>query len=200
MNFSVLEKDIADIVTKINESPDLVHYPYHNLDHTQSVVAHAKEIASFYLLNEKDVFILTAAAWFHDIGHLYGDMHGHEERGVIIMEQYLTDIPEDLLVAVSDCIMATKAHFTPRNLREEIIRDADTYHVGTSKFRQTDALVHREMEIRTGKKFPDWSVQSLKFLKEHIFYTGYCQKLLEEGKQQNIRWLESLISNSSHLN
>ncbi|HEX9513944.1 MAG TPA: HD domain-containing protein [Puia sp.] len=193
MNLSRLEKEIAGIVIKINESPDLIHYPYHNLDHTQSVVSHAKEIAAFYLLNEKDVFIVTVAAWFHDIGHLYGVMQGHEERGVLIMEQYLKGVPKELITSVSECIMATKFPSNPRTLREEIICDADTYHFGTSVFRQTDVLVHKEVEIRTGKKIPDWAEQALQLLKTHTFYTGYCQRLLNEGKRQNISWLESLI-------
>ena len=193
MNLSRLEKDIAGIVIKIYESPDLVHYPYHNLDHTQSVVAHVKEIASFYLLNEKDVFVVTAAAWFHDIGHLYGEMHGHEERGVVIMEQYLCEVPQEMMAIISGCILATKFPSNPANLQEKIICDADTYHFGTSVFRQTDVLVHKEMEIRTGKTMAHWTEQSLQLLKTHTFYTSYCQELLAEGKRQNISWLESLI-------
>lgn len=193
MDLQRLEKEIAGVVIKINESPDLIHYPYHNLDHTQSVVAHVQEIGSFYLLNEKDLFIVTAAAWFHDIGHLYGVMQGHEARGVLIMEQYLQDVPQEVTTLIGECIMATQFSYQPRNLREEIICDADTYHFGTSVFRQTDVLVHKEMEIRTGKTFPHWAQQSLQLLKTHIFYTGYCKRKLEDGKKQNIRWLESLI-------
>jgi predicted metal-dependent HD superfamily phosphohydrolase len=193
MNLSRLEKDIAGIVIKTYESPDLAHYPYHNLDHTQSVVAHVKEIATFYLLNEKDVFVVMAAAWFHDIGHLYGEMHGHEERGVIIMEKYLHELSKDLITSIGECILATKFPSTPANLQEQIICDADTYHFGTSAFRQTDVLVHKEMEIRTGKTMTHWTEQSLQLLKTHTFYTSYCQQMLAEGKRQNISWLESLI-------
>ncbi len=193
MNFVKTEKDIAGIVTRMYESPDLIQYPYHNLAHTESVVGHVKEIAAYYLLNETDTFILTAAAWFHDIGHLYGPMKGHEERGVVIMQHYLQNNAPDHVAAISRCILATRSSTHPVTLQEQIIRDADTYHIGTPFFHQTDVLVEKEMEMRTGTKFPDWHRKSLLFLQQHIFYTEYCRNLLNNGKQQNIDWLVSLI-------
>ncbi|HMH22487.1 MAG TPA: HD domain-containing protein [Puia sp.] len=187
------EKDIENIVTQVYESPHLIQYPYHNLAHTQSVVAHCKEIAAWYLLNESDVFILTSAAWFHDIGHLYGEMKGHEERGVLIMEYYLQSSPPDLLTAIGKCIMATKFPSQPQSIYEQIICDADTWHFGTSLFRRTDVLVEQEMEMRTGKKDPHWHEASLRLLNQHVFFTDYCQHLLDAGKKENIAWLGSLI-------
>src|SRR5258708_19555914 len=144
MNLSRLEKEIAGIVIKINEFHDLIHYPYHKLDHTESLVSYAKEIAAFYLLNEKDVFIVTVAAWFHDIGHLYGVMQGHEERGVLIMEQYLKGVPKELITSVSECIMATKFPSNPRTLRHAIIFDAVTHLFRTSLFSQTHVLLTKD--------------------------------------------------------
>jgi predicted metal-dependent HD superfamily phosphohydrolase len=193
MNISITEKDIENMVTRAFESPHLAHYPYHNLAHTQAVANHSREIGAYYLLNETEMFILTTAAWFHDIGHLFGEMQGHEERGVLIMEYSLQSISPELIAAIGQCILATKYASHPQNLLEQIICDADTYHFGTTLFRQTDQLVEKEMELRTGESNPHWHANSLDLLNKHVFYTEYCQKLLTEGKKQNIAWLEGLI-------
>jgi predicted metal-dependent HD superfamily phosphohydrolase len=191
MNFSGIESKMAGIVTATYNSPEVVHYPYHNLAHTEAVVAHVKEMAAHYGLSAANSFVLSVSAWFHDIGHLYGDMKGHEERGVVIMHDYLPGFSSDLVEAMNRCILATKLPSHPADLLEEIICDADTYHFGTLVFRTTDALVEKEMMLRTGKVFPDWHKKSLLLLEQHVFFTDYCRELLEQGKQENIAWLRT---------
>lgn len=204
-----LEKQTAEFVTKLYESPDLPHYPYHNLQHTLGVVAHSREIATHYGLDAVDVFVVVVASWFHDIGHLYGPMPGHEERGVTIMREHLAhlpadvsaqlpaelsaELPADLLTAIGDCIMATKLPAHPVPLLHKIICDADTYHLGTPLFLQTDPLVRQEVEMRTGRTFPNWRQRTLDLLLQHHFFTDYCQGLLDAGKAKNIAWLREQI-------
>jgi len=190
MKYSIVEADIAGFVAAAFDSHP--QFPYHNLTHTRSVVDHAKEIAGAYSLDPNDLFIISAAAWFHDIGHLYGESHGHERRGVTIMQNYLADLPPGTVTTIGNCIMATKFPSNPHSLLEQIICDADTYHLGTEAFRTTDPLVDKEMEMRTGKKDCDWHAATLHFMLQHVFFTDYCQKLLNEGKQQNILWLQSI--------
>ena len=48
---------------------------YHNLYHTKTVALRANEIALNYSLTEKEFFIVASAAWFHDVGHLFGLPH-----------------------------------------------------------------------------------------------------------------------------
>jgi predicted metal-dependent HD superfamily phosphohydrolase len=195
MNYSVLEEGAGRLVTHLFESPYRIEYPYHNLTHTKEVVTRAKEIAAFYLLDEKDDFMLTVAAWFHDTGQLYGEMDGHEEKSAVIMKNYFenSDVSSGLIQAAEGCILATKYGALPGTLPEKIICDADTYHFGTALFHKTEFLTKAEMEIRTGEKFPHWHEESLQLLQNHVFYTEYCQLLLQPGKQKNIAWLESLI-------
>jgi predicted metal-dependent HD superfamily phosphohydrolase len=165
---------------------------YHNLAHTESVVAHCLELANHYHLNENDKNNLLIAAWFHDVGHLYTIPQGHEEKSVEIMQTFLHEkFPAGDLAAIERLILATKISVRPTSLLECIIRDADTYHFGTKEFFTTDALVRREMELRTGLSFPFWHQHSVELLKSHQFYTSYCQQHLEAGKQENIRILEA---------
>jgi predicted metal-dependent HD superfamily phosphohydrolase len=196
MNYSAWEENADRLVTQFFESPHRVHYPYHNLAHTKAVVEHAKEITAFYSLEEKDACIISIAAWFHDIGQLFGEMKAHEERSVRMMNKYLMDmdVPTDFIQSAGNCIMVTKCGSNPQSLPERIICDADTYHFGTPVFRETEFMVEKEMEIRTGQKFPQWHARSLALLQNHFFYTEYCQLLLKQGKQENIAWLRSLIN------
>jgi predicted metal-dependent HD superfamily phosphohydrolase len=189
-----IEENIAAHVTLAYEAADVPHYPYHNLGHTQGVVSYCREIAAYYSLEKRESFVLVAAAWFHDIGHLYGAIEGHEERGVVFMKQYLSRLPGELTNAVATHILATKLPPHPASLSEKIICDADTYHLGTMQFRQTDPLVRREMELRKGMAFPDWGGRTLAMLRRHLFFTDYCQSLLAKGKEENIAWVEAQVA------
>ena len=193
LNFTNLEKQTAGFVSRLYVSPGVPHYPYHNLKHTMGVVTHAREIATHYGLNETDTFLLVVAGWFHDIGHLYGPMAGHEERGVTIMREHLRELSDELLVAISACIMATKLPARPEDLMQKILCDADTYHLGTTYFLQTDPLVRQEVEMRTGRLIANWRLRTLDMLRQHAFFTDYCQTLLGEGKARNVAWVEAQI-------
>jgi len=190
-----IEAKIAGHVTDAYGSKDVPHYPYHNITHTQGVVTYSREIAAHYSLGKKETFVLVAAAWFHDIGHLYGGIEGHEERGVVVMRQYLSHVPRQLTDEIAACILATRVPSHPGSLNESIICDADTYHFGTELFRQTDALVHREIELRLGSPVVNWSSKTLSMLQRHTFFTDYCRTLLAKGKEENILWVEQQIKN-----
>jgi predicted metal-dependent HD superfamily phosphohydrolase len=194
MDYSKIEKDVEEFVRNTFTGSSDKPFPYHNLDHTVEVVKHATEIGAYYLLSAPEQFIVNVAAWFHDIGHLTGDVEGHEERGIAIMRVCLSPllVSDTLISTMADCISATKYPSYPHTLYEGILCDADTFHFGTPKFRITDGLVRQEMELRMGKVFPDWHAKSIALLEGHRFFTKYCQQLLNEGKQENIRWLKAL--------
>lgn len=193
MNYSKIEKDVAEYVRN-TYTTSAAQYPYHNLAHTLDVVQHAGEIGLYYILSAPEQFIIRVAAWFHDIGHLDGDMPGHEARGVAIMQELLgpLGVSNTLMAGIANCIMATQYPSNPYTLYEQILCDADTFHFGTPHFRETDRLVREEVELRTGRLFPDWRRKSIQLLEEHQFFTVYCRQLLDGGKQDNINWLRSL--------
>jgi predicted metal-dependent HD superfamily phosphohydrolase len=213
---NILQLQVAEYVVRSFESPNAPVYPYHNLHHTRDVVFHCEEMADHYRLNATDRFIVTTAAWFHDIGHLYGEMRGHEERGACIMEQWMSaqatvpnldptrdternlgrnldpHLDQYLAVPIRGCILATKFPSHPTDLLQQIICDADTYHLGTDLFRQSDPLVRKEMTLRFGDMSAvNWKQKTLAFLRQHVFFTDYCQALLNKKKQENIAWFEA---------
>ncbi|MEH6307262.1 HD domain-containing protein [Olivibacter sp. CPCC 100613] len=167
---------------------------YHNLDHTKQVVKHAREIATHCALNQEEQFTLLAAAWFHDTGHLFGDISTHEQLGVKLMREYFAErlIDRGILKRIEACIMATKMPAKPLTLLEEILCDADTYHIGTNEFMKLDEQVWCELECRLGICIDKKIEKSIHFLKTHQFFTVYCRQLLSEGKTKNLQHLKSL--------
>ena len=194
MNYTELEKKIADHVRATYAAAVEKQYPYHNLMHTIRVVEKSEEIARYYLLKEDELFIVRTAAWFHDIGHLSGGFEGHEQRGVVLMTSCLQslDVPAATIGIIARCIMATRYPPQPKDLYEEILCDADSFHFGTEYFKQTDPAVKKEVEMRTGKIMTGWRNKTIHMLEHHRYFTSYCRQWLEEGKKENIRWLRSL--------
>ncbi len=166
---------------------------YHNFEHTIAVAEHAMEMADYYSIDEASKYLLLSAAYFHDTGHLLGYLEGHEEVSVKIMRNYFDESPvtEEMLKKMEDCILATKWPTKPGGLLEEIMCDADTYHLGTRDFMDRDKRVWDELELRTGKPVSDRLGKSIRFMEMHRYYTEYCQSKLGEGKQRNLEWLRS---------
>jgi HD superfamily phosphodiesterase len=183
-------------VRKLFARFDKPYLLYHNLEHTERVVDHAREIALHYALPEDTMYVVLTAAWFHDTGHLLGNIAEHEELGVRIAQEFLygKGVAQPIIDKVARCIMATKMPPRPATLAEMILCDADTYHLGTEAFLKTDALVWQELELRLGKTVDHQTQRSLQFLETHTYFTDYCRELLEEGKQLNIRYLKEILS------
>ena len=186
---------IKDYVTALFQLNPIEKLLYHNLEHTRNVVDHANEIALFYELDEEQLFIIRASAWFHDVGYLFTKPVEHEPESVRIMKEFIPGIISTPAVVekIAECILATKKFADPVSLAEKIIRDADTYHFGTIEFRRTDPLIKKEIELLTGAVPKDWIHHSLTMLRNHEFYTSYCKERLDAGKEQNIAWLQSKL-------
>lgn len=173
---------------------------YHTLDHTIHVVERTKEIAAHYRLDEKDMFIVYTAAWFHDTGYLI-NMSNHEESSVQMMYDFMQHHTNDteLLKQIENCILATRNPKNPQTLLEQILCDADTYHLGTKNFKQSNKQVRQELELTEGyiDRY-EWTSRALNFLKTHEYYTAYCKQLLEKRKQKNIAMLEEKLKTMSN--
>lgn len=165
---------------------------YHNAAHTTDVVLHAIEIGAFYKLSDTDNFMLLAAAWFHDTGHLFADIATHEQESVRLMRAYFAEnpIPAANIEIIAGCIMATKLPARPQTLLQQIICDADTYHLGSEAFWEMDPLVKAEMEARFGKPIEHWKEKTYAFLQSHQFFTTYAQEKLAPVKEEHMRILQ----------
>jgi predicted metal-dependent HD superfamily phosphohydrolase len=193
MDYRNLTKKAEQFVTDLFEKNKHDTLLFHNHEHTKTVVARAKEIASQYELSEREQAILIIAAWFHDTGHLFVEPAVHEVKSIELMKgffsKYVTEA-EDFIPPIEDCILATRIPRQPKTLIEEIICDADTYHLGTKDFKTTNKQLKKEyIQRKLVSPNTNWNKKSLEFLESHKYYTPYCQGLLEEGKRKNIERL-----------
>ncbi len=199
-------KRIANHVVQLFEEHPHPNLIYHTLGHTKTVVERAQEIAAHYELSEKDTLTIYVAAWFHDVGHLFTDIEKHEEKSVEKMREYMrkeATVDESLINNAAGCIMATKAPQSPKNLMEEILCDADSYHFGTKDFKSTNKQVKKELALRGyGMLLQGWRTKNLEMLEKHVFFTSYCKILLDAGKRKNIEWIkrksEQIIEDNTH--
>ena len=109
---------------------------YHNLHHTEQVVENAIKIANHYQLSDEDFFIVTAASWFHDLGYFF-DCQKHEASGAGLAAEFLKGkgVSQEVIDQVQACIMATKMPQSPEGLLQQIVCDADLYHLGSNSFK-----------------------------------------------------------------
>lgn len=172
-------------------------FAYHNLEHTQMVVKATEKIAAHYHLDDQDLDAVLLAAWFHDIGYLFVDVHEHEKKSADLATLFLEEenASHVLIQKVRECILSTKIFTQPTSLIGKIVADADLFHLGTAEFKKTNKKMWVEMKRCFGVKIPTkkWFKGALDLLEKHEFHTEYCQNLLEEGKQENIDFLREWI-------
>ncbi len=194
MNYVQLLEDVKNEMIRFfhtHENPGLV---YHNLSHTQAVVASAAQIARHYKLDDRDFFVVCAAAWFHDAGYYINGAVDHERHGAELAVTFLKQQQADdsVINDVRSCIMATCMPQQPVSLLQKIVADADLYHLGTERFLELNKKMRKEAEWRKGEKIskPDWRQSTLRLLESHHYHTDYVRGLLEQGKQANIHLLK----------
>ncbi len=203
MNYSQLLEEVKINVTSIFLAGDCKKIPYHNLSHTEQVVANAVRIANHYKLNDTDFFIVVAASWFHDSGYCNGMVKTHEENGAMMAGAFLAGngVENDIITEIHKCIMATTLPQKPSTLLEQIICDADLYHFGTDSFASWNKLMRKEVEWRTGKAVSkdDWRKETIALMESHHFHTDYCKELLQDTKNKNLEALNQKDEKTNNL-
>jgi len=194
MNFNELLGKAVSFVKEAASNCSTGSLHYHNMEHTEMVVAAAKQIGNHYQLDERDFFIVVTAAWFHDIGYCKGAREKHEEKGAELAGSFLREhkVPADIIQAVANCIMATQMPQRAATFLEEIVCDADMFHLGTDDFPERNKLMRKEAEAVCQKEIPkdEWRKGTIKLLQQQHYYTDYCKLLLNDKKQQ---YLDKLL-------
>ncbi|WP_341834569.1 Pycsar system effector family protein [Chitinophaga pollutisoli] len=190
---SVLAAAQAYVTRQYESHPDPV-LVYHNLVHTSQVVQAADQISAYYRLSEADHLIVMLAAWFHDMGYLEGERSSHESAGADAVRAFAKaqGLPEATGRAAADCVLATKMPQQPNNLLEQIVCDADLFHLGSKEFSKRNKLLRTEAELAAGKKISsvEWTRTTIQFLESHQYHTAYCRTLLNPQKEENIEKLK----------
>jgi predicted metal-dependent HD superfamily phosphohydrolase len=167
---------------------------YHNLEHTKNVVAASEEMADYYQLQPEDRDALLIAAWFHDTGFSAGKSQGHEE----VSKQLATDFlgqhgaSPSLTTKVVNCIDATRMPQSPGSLIEQILCDADLFHLGTDEFNIKNEELRQELSGFSGEDVSKkkWRKMNIAFMENHKYFTDYGRRKLQPGKDQHIKNLK----------
>ncbi|RYY41717.1 MAG: phosphohydrolase [Chitinophagaceae bacterium] len=180
-------------VTRIFREDVDPKFVFHNLSHTQQVVAAAQELAAQYSLSDDDLFVLLVAAWFHDTGFRSGKAEEHEKESIRLATAFLQEqgVDDETIQRVSSCIQATRMPQSPLSTVEKILCDADLYHLGGPDFKKITDQLHTEQETYLGKRLSkkEWRQRNIEFLETHQYFTDYAQQNREPQKQEQIRQL-----------
>ncbi len=168
-------------------------YAYHDVQHTLDVVAATREISSHFELSPEELEIIQLAAWFHDTGYDKGP-ENHEERGVRYARAYLSgrNYPEERLVEIEACILATQMPHDPQNLLHRILCDADLSHLGQKVYWDRCSRVRQELTLTRDLLMTEreWVEFELEFISNHRFHTSVGQDLYGKRKQKHVRQLQ----------
>src|SRR5690606_41075146 len=150
-------------------------YCFHDSAHTDDVVLATEEMAAHHGLGEQDRFVVTCAAYLHDLGYCSGGTAGHEVRSADLALEFLQneEISEDLQQKVKGCILATQMPQSPKNLHEEVVCDADLFHLGGDAFEVRNKLMRQEAEQVAEFKINKnvWRDLTIQLLKKHRYHT-----------------------------
>ena len=184
-----------EFATDIFENKVSKSFKYHNLDHTRQVVRAAEEMADYYKLPPEDRNALIIAAWFHDTGFSSGQSQGHEAKIVEMATQFLKEHNADpvLIDKVVKAIETTKMPQAPGSLIEQIISDADLFHLGTDEFKIKNEELRQELAEISGEDLSKkkWRKMNITFMENHKYFTDYGKRKLQPVKEKHIAELKS---------
>jgi predicted metal-dependent HD superfamily phosphohydrolase len=199
MNYKELQLRTEEFVRSYFSSANDERLAYHNVQHTERVVRAAMQIADHYQLDDRDYFIVTVAAWFHDVGYFTDPAH-HEAEGAIKAVDFLkqNEVSPEVIEAVEQCILSTKMPQSPKNLLEQIVCDADLFHLGTDDFASTNKIMRKEVELIKAIKISkdQWRNNAIHLLETHQYHTDYARLLLNDKKEKNLDKLRKKMEES----
>ncbi len=169
---------------------------YHHVEHTLNVYEAVKLICEGEKVNEKQVNLLLVAALFHDSGFLT-QREGHEEISCKIARQDLPKFEFNTsdIEFICSAIMATELKHMPKNIYEQIIKDADLDYLGTENYDKISEQLFCELKnyqlIADDRK--EWVRLQINFLKSHEYFTATSKKLRNTTKQKTLNLLLSLL-------
>lgn len=189
--------------TKTYAESILRHLPekfsYHNLKHTHDVVDAALEIGARCKLEEKDMEIVLMAAYLHDIGYSKSNQE-HERHSMALSQDFLTkeQVPARIIEQVTQCIEATKMPQNPKNKREQVLCDADLYHLADKSYLEKSELLRKEFSIIEEDHISqmEWLDMSSVFIENHSYFTDYGRQELEPKKEKNLKKIRQKLKKS----
>jgi len=180
-----IEKHVIQLLSTQLESG----FVYHNLAHTQRVIARVKELIELESIEGKEASLLIIAAWFHDTGYIHS-IENHEDESIKIAEDFLGDkgLNPDDIETIKTIIRVTHVTKKPKNKLEAILKDADCAHVSSKDYEEYANLLKKEWEITQNKfyTFVEWIEINIDFISNHVYYTISANSDWVQQKNKNL--------------
>ena len=174
---------------------------YHNVGHTQEVLANVERIADEEgIQDERTLLLIKLAALFHDTGFIYV-YKDHEEKSVEFARRELKDynISKEEMDLIGGMIMATKVPQTPHNHLEQIICDADLDYLGRDDFELISNKLKKEVLLYgIAQTEAEWEEKQIQFIEAHRYFTETCRLGRDPKKLERLNLLKAkagLITN-----
>ena len=174
------------------------HY-YHHFNHALEVSSRAVYLWKKEWLNKEQLELLAIAWLFHDTWFLI-QYDNNEFIWAKIAKNFLKSMlyPTDKIEIIERIIMATiPTYKEPKDILEKIIKDADLDYLGWEHFLEKANKLKEELEAIKKIKIlnPDWQHGSIKFLREHKYYTKTQQEERDTKKKLNEKILQETLDN-----
>lgn len=186
-------RDYVTAYMRGHEHPELL---YHNLAHTESVVAATREIARQSHLSNRELFITTMAALFGDVGYYADGLHPMQ-AGIAMAEEFLrgAGVNGTSGKEVAGCLQAAALAKEPATLAEQVAADAAFYYLGTGQFGERTRLLRKEWEAVHGTSIPkeEWYRRTIQLMEAHHYHTPYCRRLLNKQKKGHTEKLKKKL-------
>ncbi|NRH20744.1 HD domain-containing protein [Candidatus Gracilibacteria bacterium] len=172
-------------------------YPYHNPEHSISVLDRATYIAMAESVGNEDLEDLQLACLFHDTG--FSEQYEKNEHiGARIARKWLEEQGhnKDRIAKIEKIIMATVLFSTPRTHLEMIIQDADLDNIGTKAEFVTSQKYLTELRTVGGKDISDCAYWQFvyKLLTKYKFHTETGKSERHEQLLLDVEHMEKYLS------
>ena len=167
---------------------------YHNVGHTQEVLANVERIADEEgIQDERTLLLIKLAALFHDTGFIYV-YKDHEEKSVEFARRELKDynISKEEMDLIGGMIMATKVPQTPHNHLEQIICDADLDYLGRDDFELISNKLKKEVLLYgIAQTEAEWEEKQIQFIEANRYFTETCRLGRDPKKLERLNLLKA---------
>src|SRR5450432_2832557 len=191
MHYQESLKRVSDLATQLYITKTDDRLFFHNMAHTIRLLDAAKKMNVHYALDERNHFVVCAAAWLHDLEMIASGSGPRDSKTTAFSEELLKSaaIDDDLIGEIKSCLMATHIAERPVSLNEKIICDAYTFYFGSPYYAAYNNLLRKEIESFTQERLKgnDWRARTISSIENHQFHTEYCQSLLNKSKEFNLQ-------------
>jgi len=185
-------KFVVELMT--NKLPE--QYVYHNLQHTLDVVSAAEEIAIHSNLETEQIEVVMAAAYLHDIGYIKNNEQ-HEDHSITLSREFLDQLGANkkYIEDVIGCIEATKLPQNPKNLPQQVLCDADLYHLSSGHYFEKAELLRAEFSTIEKEDISEseWLDMSTVFIDNHQYFTDYGKLILGPRKAKILKKIKKRL-------